>query len=98
MEINLIVNGVTPPGGANVLMDVAEKHPGYTHEALRVSSITETMKVLAAAGTEITQGPVTFGGVGVAVFVRDPDRNVIELRGYPAADEVIPGLVEYDSD
>jgi lactoylglutathione lyase len=98
VELNLIVNGVEGNGGKNILMDVPEKHPGLTHIAFRVADIRRTMEVLHDTGTVITQGPVTFGDGHVSVFVRDPDRNVIELRARldPSAAAGIEGLTFYD--
>jgi lactoylglutathione lyase len=79
VEINFIVNGAPPPEGKNVLMDVADTHPGYTHVALRVASVDNAVAQLQSLGIEITEGPVRLGS-GVSIFIRDQDRNVIELR------------------
>jgi lactoylglutathione lyase len=96
VELNLIFNANAGDPGANMLMDVPRKYPGYTHMALRVASIPATIAALKANGIAISQGPVSFGDSGqVSVFLRDPDRNVIELRGRDQ--DSIEGLTHYVS-
>jgi lactoylglutathione lyase len=94
VELNLIFNADDGEPGTNVLMDVPGKYPGYTHIALRVASIPATIAALKANDIAITQGPVSFGDSGqVSVFIRDPDRNVIELRGRDQG--VVDGITRY---
>lgn len=96
VELNLVFNANAGDPKANVLMDVPDKYPGYTHVALRVQSIADTITALNEHGIRITQGPVSFGRDGhVSVFVRDPDRNVIELRGRAEDLSKLPGVRHY---
>jgi len=78
VELNLILNSDDSSGGKNVLMDVEPKYPGFNHLSFRVSSIRDTINALKVAGIDIKEGPVSLGGE-IAVFVRDPDLNVVEL-------------------
>jgi lactoylglutathione lyase len=96
VEFNLVYNANADADGKNILMDVGEKYPGYTHIALRVASVRAAIEALRANGVRITQGPVSFGRDGhVSVFVRDPDLNVVELRGRNEDLSSIGGVVEY---
>ena len=79
VNINFILNadsGVKE----NILMDIPEKHPGYTHIALDVTDIKGVENEINRLGIEITEGPVTLPGGGSMLFIRDPDRNVIEFH------------------
>ena len=75
-----LLGPATVTDGANVLMDIEEKHPGITHVALTISSLAKARKFLADRGVEIT-GSFAFGQMS-AISIRDPDRNVIELDAY----------------
>ena len=89
-----LLGPATSTGDSNVLMDVVEKHPGYTHIALTVSSLATARDFVTALGIEIT-GSFSFGDMS-AIFIRDPDRNVIELDAYGApAEEDTSGYLNH---
>ena len=77
-----LLGPATVSEGTNILMDVEEKHPGITHVALTVSSIDAAKAFMAENDIEIT-GSFGFGNMS-AIFIRDPDRNVIEIDAYGA--------------
>ena len=79
IEINFILNAASEDQ-PNVLMDVPDKHPGYTHIALSVRDLGAVQLALRDAGIALSGGPITFPTGAKAVFLRDPDRNVIELN------------------
>ena len=79
LELNLILNA-SAPDAANLLMDVPEKHPGITHFALLCPDILDAKARLEAAGIALSGGPIQFGPGAQGIFIRDPDRNVIELH------------------
>ncbi|VAW58609.1 hypothetical protein MNBD_GAMMA11-1516 [hydrothermal vent metagenome] len=79
VNINFILNadtGVTE----NVLMDVKEKYPGYTHIALDVNDIEAVQKKIEDLSIKITEGPITLPDGGIMFFIRDQDKNVIEFH------------------
>jgi len=75
-----LLGPATSPSTSNILMDLDEKHPGITHFALTVTSLEQAKVFLSDEGIELT-GSFSFGRMS-AVFIRDPDRNVIELDAY----------------
>ena len=79
VEVNLILNAADADA-PNVLMDVAEKHPGITHVALLCPDILAAKARFEAGGIALSGGPIRFGPGAQGIFVRDPDRNVIELH------------------
>ena len=66
--------------GENILMDVEAKYSGITHVALTVTSLPEAIEFVEKSGIAVT-GSFSFGNMS-AFFIRDPDRNVIELDAY----------------
>ncbi len=80
-----LLGPATTSDSTNILMDVDEKYPGYTHFALTVSSLDDAKDLMKTNGIEIT-GSFSFQKMS-AIFVRDPDRNVIELDAYIDVDK-----------
>ncbi len=78
VNINFILNANTP-NPTNILMDVPEKYPGYTHVALEIQDVAAVLENLERTGIEISEGPVSFPG-GTSIFVRDQDNNVVEFH------------------
>jgi len=99
VELNLVFNASDDNGGDNILMDMDTKYPGFTHVAFRVDSIAASIRLLNENNIEITQGPVKFGRDGhVSVFLRDPDRNTIELRGREEDLSDLGGVETYENE
>ena len=78
VNINFILNAATPTE-TNVLMDVPIKKAGYTHVALEVNDMDGVVAQLNELNIDISEGPVVFP-TGSSIFIRDPDRNVIEFH------------------
>ncbi len=74
----------TARAGENVLMDVDEKYPGITHFALHIDSVAQAEALFEELGVAIT-GRHRFKGIE-SIFIRDPDRNVIELVQHTGPD------------
>jgi lactoylglutathione lyase len=73
LELNFILNA-GKANSPNILMDVPEKHAGITHVALKIGDLKSAEAALNDLGI-----PITGRRGSAALFVRDPDGNVIEL-------------------
>jgi len=82
VNINFILNANSGISN-NILMDITEKHPGYTHVALTVSNLEAVQSFLEEQNITITEGPITLPNGAVMLFIRDPDNNVIEFHQNP---------------
>lgn len=79
VNLNFILNADSAISN-NILMDIPDRHPGYTHIALDVSDIKPVLERIKTLGIEITEGPITMPNGGSMFFIRDQDRNVIEFH------------------
>jgi catechol 2,3-dioxygenase-like lactoylglutathione lyase family enzyme len=79
VRLNLIPNAQPTPDGGNILMDVAQKWPGYTHAAFIVDRLSDILDWAARTNVAITEGPVDWGR-RTTCFLRDPDSNVLEFN------------------
>jgi lactoylglutathione lyase len=78
ININLL-GPATGKAGENVLMDHNVKYPSITHVAIKMKSAEDTEAFMIANEIPIT-GRREFRGTKT-IFIRDPDRNVLELVG-----------------
>lgn len=79
ININLILNGDTD-SNENILLDVPERHTGYTHIAFAVKDIVDAQRSIQGMGIDITEGLVTLADGNAMFFIRDQDGNVIEIH------------------
>lgn len=80
VRINLIFNGTRMPNAHNALLDAPVKLPGMTHPAFIVDDLKTLESWLGEQGIVITEGPHHIGPRRVALFIRDPDGNVLEFN------------------
>jgi len=79
ININFILNASSDASENNILMDVSKKHTGFTHIALEITDRESVERHLSDVGIPITETVELPNGTAF-FFVRDPDRNVIELH------------------
>ena len=83
VNINFILNS-NDTETLNRLMDVPEKHTGFTQMAIEVTDLGSDQAQLEAMSYTITEGPIVTPDGASFIFIRDPDDNVIEFH-QPAA-------------
>ncbi len=79
ININFILNA-SDDSPKNILMDIPEKHTGFTHIAIEVTDLETVEQQLKEKQIPITEGPITIPGGAMLLFIRDPDENVIEFH------------------
>ncbi len=79
ININFILNADSGIEN-NILMDITERHPGYTHIALNVIDIKSVEDKINSLGIKITGGPIILPNGSIMFFIRDQDKNVIEFH------------------
>lgn len=79
ININFILNA-SDKSSKNILMDIPEKHSGFTHIAIEVTDLETVEQQLKEKQIPITEGPITIPGGAMLLFIRDPDKNVIEFH------------------
>lgn len=79
VNINFILNASSNRSKDNILMDIPEKHTGFTHIALEITDREAVKEQLAALEIAITETVNLHDGTQF-FFIRDPDGNVLELH------------------
>lgn len=79
VNINFILNASDDASEKNILMDVPERHTGYTHIALEINDREAVLKKLNDLNIPITE-TVELEDGSYFFFIRDPDKNVIEFH------------------
>jgi len=79
ININFILNASKNASEKNILMDIPERHTGFTHISLEITNREQVEKQLMELGIPITE-TVELDDGAVFFFVRDPDANVIEFH------------------
>ena len=79
ININFILNASEDASDKNLLIDVPERHTGFTHIALEITDRQEVVAHLEDVDISITETVELPDGT-VFFFVRDPDGNVIEFH------------------
>lgn len=80
VRINLIFNASSHLKPKNILLDSMIKLPGITHPAFIIDDINVFEDWLNTQGIHITEGPKAIGPRRTALFIRDPDGNVLEFN------------------
>ena len=80
VRINLIFNAANTYKAKNILLDMPIKHPGITHPAFVIDDLQQLQIWLNTHNITITEGPHPIGPRRIALFIRDPDGNVLEFN------------------